>query len=233
MDEVAATAAVAVTAAATAGSAAEGETEGRPDGERKRRRRRRRGRGGSREARETTGSAAGAGPEAEAAEGSAPADHASGDGSADSSDAISTADTQPLPILATAPGLPMAYEPPGLPVVAGERDTHSETVTLAAQDAIVPPAAIPEHPGESVAQDSAPLQAEAGQSVPDEPVKRVDVEDSTGTEQAPEQPAEATAEIPGVQDIGESLEEAEPVQRYTVWSSGPGGSSHHFGPKDD
>jgi hypothetical protein len=36
-----------------------------------------------------------------------------------------------------------------------------------------------------------------------------------------------------VQDIEESLEEAEPVQRYTVWSSGPGGGSHHFGPKDE
>ena len=251
-------------AAAAAASTAEGDAEGRPDGERKRRRRRRRGRGGSREGREASGAVVGAGASAEAAEG-ASGDQAPGDGPAEATDSISTADTQPLPILATPPGLPMAYEPPGLPAVAGERDAHAETVTLPARESRVPPAAIPEHPAETAAQDGAPAQAESAEAAPTGPTVHVDdsaaldaaeqataetapetrperasataaaaaveAADVTGSHPAPEAPADA--DVSGSRDSDGSHEEVEPVQRYTVWSSGPGTGSHHFGPKDE
>jgi ribonuclease E len=264
--EVAATAVAGMATAAAAGSTAEGDGEGRPEGERKRRRRRRRGRGGSRDGREASGAAAGAGLATEAAEG-ASGEQAAGDGPTDATDPISTADTQPLPILATTPGLPIAYEPPGLPTVTGEPDALAETVTFPPRESVVPPAAIPEHPAEPAAQDGDPAQTEPADAAPTEPAARVDAAaalsaaeqataepapearperasgpataaaaavetaDVTGSDAAPE--VAADADVSGSADTDESSDEVEPVQRYTVWSSGPNTGSHHFGPKDE
>jgi ribonuclease E len=252
---IAASAAAAVSAPIEgAAQEAAGSGEVRADGERKRRRRRRRGgRGGSR-----GGAEQGAAAEAAATTGVAFAGQQDeDDDQAQQADAqedgvvSSTAETQPLPILPETAGLPMAYEPPGLPAATESAIGAGPAPVVAAEP--LPPMAAASADEPETRPDA--VVAETGATEPsamtNEPLVATEAEvkaDETASPLPHEAQAPASSPVEAVEPtIEETVATEEPAPaaqqeprasppaqpKYTVWSSGPGNDSIHFGTKEE
>jgi ribonuclease E len=217
---------------AMTGPAAPPEGDARAEGERKRRRRRRRGRGGTREGREQPagGQAADADAGTEGGEAGPPlaafvAPEARTE--TEQSGAPGLADTQPLSILVESEDLPVVYEPPGLPVPVAEAAAFALTPTPAGPSTATEPAPVPrpmpEHEPEATA-DLAPDEATetTEEAAAEASAAALDTAPAASTGEATKPPPDAApaTTVP-------------PRETYTVWSSGPGTGSFHFGPKDE
>jgi ribonuclease E len=174
----------------------------------------------------------------------------------------STAETQPLPILPES-ALPAAYEPPGLPVVVeptqtlASADAAAEPPQASGADIETAPT-IQQQPAEleaAAAEASAveaaevpaavePVEAPVETVIEAEPEVTVS-EAASPLPEAPTAPADPVgASAPATEEAGAADEQvpaapgafpASPPARpkYTVWSSGPGSGSSHFGPSDE